>query len=355
MTSASYVAVSDSKGVRCTHQRPKLPNSAFFRSLLDADAGWTQAAEQFRWDESTGRRLRNGGFTALDRDLLRTSWIGLDPFESVAGDSRYLVVDSDYAVILLPAEGRVANRPLSQQLLWRYLPHFPVLAREPSAIYSLGAIRGHLAYKGEARGNYFEPIELSVSSRVQLEEMLSRVTAGIATRPGWELWLRGQPAEYLLADLVSEAERGICPWRSYRDPSLVPSLYRQIGAKVGRWEEYAEAWIELGEICDFVEADLEIPPFEVASHVQEYLAPFEIPWIVSGPDRPTHHYSPVFRSLQKLFFLQHYGLPSTVLDLTRDLDTALFFAKNQIRGESYVPVGPDARPILLCVHPAPGS
>ena len=60
--------------------------------------------------------------------------------------------------------------------------------------------------------------------------------------------------------------------------------------------------------------------------------------------RDYHH---TYRDLQRFFFLQHYGLPSNVLDITSDLDVALFFAQNSLQEGHCRPIDPEeCNPIL---------
>jgi len=51
-----------------------------------------------------------------------------------------------------------------------------------------------------------------------------------------------------------------------------------------------------------------------------------------------HDTHAAFRSLQAGLFLQHYGLESNVLDLTSDIDIALFFAQHRLANNKYVDV-----------------
>ena len=58
-------------------------------------------------------------------------------------------------------------------------------------------------------------------------------------------------------------------------------------------------------------------------------------------------YDHTYRDLQRFFFLQHYGLPSNVLDITNDLDVALFFAQNSFQDGHCHPVDPEeCEPVL---------
>ena len=59
-----------------------------------------------------------------------------------------------------------------------------------------------------------------------------------------------------------------------------------------------------------------------------YSGGFTVTQVQDGQVSEIHDYHPAFSGLQQSFFLQHYGLPSNILDITRSLDVGLFFAQN---------------------------
>jgi hypothetical protein len=69
-------------------------------------------------------------------------------------------------------------------------------------------------------------------------------------------------------------------------------------------------------------------------------------WSTIVNEQVSHDYHHAFRSIQNVFFLQHYGLPSTVLDITKSLDVALFFAQNRVSGNRFEPVDEDSNPVV---------
>lgn len=335
---------------------PDFPLFSVLPTTFEPREAWSELLSAYSLDDDHSRRLLRAGFSLLDRESVAFSVVG-DPFPTSV-ESRHLLIDQDYATVLLPpADGRRRNLFLAIRTLQHYRPHYPILDRESSAIFSLGAIRGHIGYHGALSGNYFEPIELTVSSRTELDDLVTRLRENLAHRPDLELWFRGQPTEYFSEDLTDLASSGICPWRSLRDPSLAPSLCRRLAGLWGQWGEYAAILLELAHSSIFLEEDLDIPAYKVRrlgtpalnSLGDEFdgITPELVgEWPGKGE---AHHYETTFRALQKMFFFQHYGLPSTVLDVTHDLDVALFFANHRIENHQYVRVGPDPARMLYII------
>jgi hypothetical protein len=331
---------------------PDFPAFSVLPTAFDPPLEWAYLLATYPLDHATIDRLLRGGFVPLDRESPAFGATG-DPFpESVR--SRYLLLDPDYLALLLPYEGgQVGNMMLARLTLQRYTPFYPILARDKSAIFSLGAIRGHLGYHQALRGNYYEPIDVTVASRAELDDLVARLRDNLADRPDFELWFRGQPREYLTGDLTAEAAERVCPWRSLRDPSLVPSLCRRLVERWGSWREYAAFLIEFYGYSTFLERDLDVPAFgrrPLGETPRERLARSFGGWdkwtMTDLQKQEAHDYYSTFRGLQKLFFFQHYGLASSVLDITHDLDVALFFAGHRVDDGRYIPVGPDPARIL---------
>ncbi len=332
---------------------PDLPLFSVLPTTFEPRETWPELLSAYSLDDAIIKRLLDAGFSPLDRDSVEWSGVVGDPFPTSI-ESRHLLIDRDYATVLLPPQGRqLRSQFLPVLTLQRYQPYYPVLESVSSAILSLGAIRGHLAYHGALRGNYFEPIELTVSSRAELNDLVARLQQNLASRPDLQLWFRGQPQEWLSEDLTDVALLGICPWRSVRDPSLVPTLFRKLRELWVGWKEYASILLEFGRFCTFLEEFLDIPAYELrlgpvpakllGSEFDGVAPRFTVEW---SNKEEAHDYEMTFRGLQKMFFLQHYGLESSVLDITHDLDVALFFANHQIENQRYVQVGPNPARIL---------
>jgi FRG domain len=324
-------------------------------TTFEPAAKWRDQLKYYGLGEDVLGSLLQSGFVPVDRELLARGVLG-DPFGTLGGEYRFLLIDPDYGVILFP-RGLVArkNMILGVRTVMRYSAGYPILQRDQTAIFSIGAIRGHLAYHAHLSGNYYEPIDVTVSTREELDDLVARLHANIASRP-WALWFRGQDREYLSADLVASAEAGVCPWRSFRDPSLVPSIFRTLARKVAEanWREVGNYLLDTGAFAGFIDERLRIPAYTLRDVEPEPVLgkQFGVSWTSTHSDaeEPPHDYHMTFRALQKMFFFQHYGLPSPVMDITRDLDVALFFANNRLDGRTYFPVGDDpARVIYIMV------
>jgi Flp pilus assembly protein TadD len=325
------------------------PFFALVPTTFEPRARWPELVAEYGFAEDVLTRLFEAGFVVLDRESPEFGFLG-DPF-SPSVTSRYLLADPDYAAVLLPHPGGPpGNANLAPLVHARYAEHYPIVGREPSALYSIGAIRGQLAFNG-VETEAFTPVQVTVSSRAQLDEILARIQANLADRPELTVWLRGQTCEYLTGDLTSDAERGICPWRSLRDPSLVPSLCRHLSALGGGWRDYASALIDWGWYATFIDTEFDVPVSEARDPLDRPRERLGDEWAAveftstrsTGEVRDYHR---VFRSVQKLFFFQHYGLPSPVLDITKDPDVALFFANHRIEDGRYVSVGPDPARVM---------
>jgi FRG domain-containing protein len=338
------------------HATPDLPLFSVLPTTFEDRDRWHELLAHYAFDDGVLDRLLEAGFVPLDRESAEFGVVG-DPFPPTV-PGRYLLLDSDYATVLLPPEsGRRRNASLERLARARYRQHVPVLDFEESALLSVGAIRGQQAYHGSLSGNYFEPVDVTVSTRSELESVVDRVRENLADQPEIAAWFRGQVREYLTDDLGTEAEQGVCPWRSLRDPSLTPSLCRQLSGLRGSWREYASLLVELGEYGTFLDDELDIPAFDLrppADRPDERLGAewgafaFSVQWDTGE----VHDYQHAFRALQRMFFFQHYGLPSTVLDITKDLDVALFFAQHRLENGRYVPVGSESAGVLyvLLLH-----
>jgi len=202
------------------------------------------------------------------------------------------------------------------------------------------------------------PYEFRVTKRAELDAIVRGLQTLVAKHPELELWMRGQDNEYLLDDLTEEAIMGICPWRSIREASLVPSLYRGLLGKLSDRREYGEYCLEFARLGLFLDHDLRLTPYSTRAPLD---APEELPgdhWGVTPPFASIRHdaagnptsvrdYHVVYRALQKLFFFQHYSLPSSILDVTSDLDVALFFARHKVVDRRYVRIDRASdRPVL---------
>ena len=258
------------------------------------------------------------------------------------GGKPAFAVDCHYGVAFDHA-GR--SHAVDDGMLRRYAREYPPIRMDPSHIFDIGPMRGQIALQGL----FDDPSEtptVRVGSRAALDELLNKIRGSLKSLPKWQLWLRGQPSEYLLPDARPEARAGVCPWRSVQDVSLVPSLYRNVGSRLEDQGEYCRWLLELHRYYLFAKETLGIPSFNTRAAgdtVRELLddkwggSRFTVTQSIGDEVVEHHDYHVAYRDLQAALFLQHYGLESNVLDITKDVDVALFFAQHRIVNGAYVP------------------
>jgi hypothetical protein len=291
------------------------PDSPFFHiapPTLCAPSGWWPLLKEFPIDESTGRKLLESGFMPFDRDRFLRRGLA-EPWYAMSPSRRVVYVDLDYGVLIFEKEqGGLEFAVLNPNEYQRYVQRYQGFENHWDVL-TLGQHRAQQLY---AAAGETPVLECEVGSRAELDAVIDRLSAGSEKFFNYRLWFRGQNSDRLLPDLTPEAKRGICPWRTVRNSSLVPSLYRPTGlvGRLGNWPEYCRFSIEYGQIASFMNQALDMPSLGEEGR------------------------SLAFRSIQGSFFLQHYGFPSTLLDITSDLDVALFFAQYKIDGETKVAV-----------------
>ncbi len=281
---------------------------------------WLELLQDSHIAPQTRERLLKSGFMPFDRKLLVRKAL-MDPFHDLDPQKRFVFIDTDYGVLVFEPDGSFAFRVLAESEFRRYRKHYSWMTSY-SDVFSVGQMRVEqlAAVSGDAAVFAHE-----VETRSGLDAVIATLKRGLDRFLNYELWYRGQTQDHLMSDLRKEASAGICPWRSMVDSSLVPSLYRELPKKLGDLREYGAYCLEHACFSHFLDASLSLPT-------------------MSDDDL-----SPAFRSLQRSFFLQHYGLPSGILDITHDLDVALFFAQNDFDAKTgrFVPVDFSAcRPVI---------
>lgn len=138
----------------------------------------------------------------------------------------------------------------------------------------------------------------------------------------------------------------VCPWRNVIDSSLVPSLYRQAWDGSSELTEYCSNLLIIQDYVLIMKSHLAMQPFTTGPRDGEACEKLSDAWVAyssgmsatqtdkDGRIIATRDYHPAFNGMQQAFFLQHYGLPSNILDVTHSVDVALFFAQNEVTGDS---------------------
>jgi hypothetical protein len=225
-------------------------------------------------------------------------------------------------VVLPPADGAIERDLLADQ---HYGQIFEGWVREARGIYGaysqLPLPAGH---QHATRGYHSVPYRLipriPVSDR---EELLAHLQRFRFADPKVFMLLRGQPQEYLLGR-ASRTNEVLFDRADATEPSLPPSSER--------------AGIDMNAL------------------LPEWLALLDgFLWAHSPEDKRDYlqRYSQTYpRALLGLSLAQHYGLPSAGLDVSGDLDIALFFALTRFRRQpgrlGLVPerIGPADEPVL---------
>ncbi len=294
----------------------------------------------------TVQSLLLAGFMPIHTSIVKETLEALNvKFEPTL---EYTLADTDYGIAVLPPGAHRRTVPLDIAMLQRYSLEFPEYFKNPSDIFDVGIFRGHHFYNGQIPGDP-SLLSLDVASRKELDRIVNRLFENSHAHKRYEICFRGQPKEYLLPDIREHALQGICPWRSVQDISLVPSLYRNIPERLANLASYCQRYFEIYKYYLFMKETLGIPTYTTRSPSQPVNELFNKKWgqwaefstVWSSADgelieqHDTHH---SFRSLQTSLFLQHYGLESNIVDITNDIDVALFFAQKELAGNGYVDV-----------------
>lgn len=302
---------------------------------------WPNLLKELYLDSTLVETLTSSGFMPFDRELFLKKSL-TDLFEALQLDATHTLIDLDYGILLCPHGTAIGNYPLDRGLLQRLQAVSPFFVQSPASVLAVGPIRAHYALHRTVP-SVPEAIEFEVSSRAELDQIIQRITDSCREFP-LQLWYRGQSRDYALADL--RAYEAVCPWRNVIDSSLVPSLYRQAWDGRTDLSDYCSKLHTIQEYVLFMKSHLAMQPYTTRSEDGEACEKLSDAWgayaggmSVTEADqdgRPvaTRDYHPAFNGMQQAFFLQHYGLPSNILDLTHSVDVALFFAQNEVTGDS---------------------
>lgn len=186
--------------------------------------------------------------------------------------------------------------------------------REGDALYGLTPALpvGPLEEHGNGR---FTRIPFRRIPRIEIlsfDEFLTIARGGVKRMNGYTLMWRGQGTEY---PLKRENEDKL---KLYGDIDVAePSLTSSASRSGVRFEEYMEGWMGLVDI--YIEERL--------AFLSKTYAPGTIATLRSDTEVWQSHYN---YKLWGFASAQHYGLPSTGLDLTSSAEVALFFALHKI-------------------------
>ncbi|NOQ27895.1 MAG: FRG domain-containing protein [Bacteroidales bacterium] len=317
-------------------------------TTIDNEKHWVKNTSTYRLiDKKKRKQLFENGFTILNREILEKKSL-VDIFGPLEISAENLILDNDYGLLLLPDGSKKKNFYLSVSELYRYVDHYPFLESQFSNIFSIGAIRAHSVLNNKID---FRPIEVEVKNKDELNSLISNLESKLSNQNSrLKLWFRGQDTDYLL-NKVEDKLLPHVPWRSSVDSSLVPSLYRSSKHISNDLKDYAQKVAEISELETALNNFLQIPKFkkkqDELESIKDYFKDsvwedsnslFSFTHVKDDKESEIHDYNPIYRALQTSLFLQHYGVPTNILDITKDIDVALFFAQTQYQNGEYVKI-----------------
>ena len=322
---------------------------------------WPSLLSSFSFpDGAVQRLLKDGRFMPLDLEMFDEQTSGQSFFEPLTRE-RHVLLDAEYGISPFKEDSPVwSNVAFTRLAVERLQPQYPEIAASRTRYLSLGAVRmARLMSEINGRTSPDMVTTVSVSHRQEIDNFLDHLQRQLGL---YQLWFRGQAEDHLLPNLQTEAQAGICPWRSLQDSSFIPMLYRELPKRLSDPKAYVAYCREYALYSMFLHADLSLVdytsrnPGDAAEEMLKggwsetlfqptftTLADGSIEMYMRSADAdprfsPTvdriRDYHPIFHGLQQVFFMQHYGLASNVLDITRSVDVALFFAQNEVDGKS---------------------
>lgn len=295
------------------------------------------------------------GFTVLDPGLYPLSDSTPDFFSALSdghlSDSSKHLLDPYYGTLVFLDENSPKHLFLVHDRwskLFRDVPPDAKSTRPSDALWQ-GVGFGQLLFADhlgqEARASYSDGRvpSVTVHDTHEFHLLVNRLVKWSRKAPKVRLWFRGQNQEYRLPDREALVGEGLAARWSATDASFVPSLYREIDRYSDDPEEYRKLVLEVGHwLC---RAEEVLPPaFTVRSPTGEAAEPFPgVPdlgwsshWTV-GSDEDTQEFVKDWHlggsQLQRGLILQHYGAPTSWLDITCDADVALWFANHRCSAE----------------------
>lgn len=299
---------------------------------------WTRKLiPQFNLTSDMFERLILNGFIIAESKFLHE--LPYDPYTKILGKDDQILIDADYGILCNCQTGKVSSMAMDLDFYQKYFNTYPNL-RNPVDLLEIGKILFYQINNLPYNKNHFT---YHIKNRNALDELINFWNSKIKQH-NLSIWYRGQTKEYFCSDLSSLAKNTkvkICPWRSIVDPALTPSLFRYNDIK-----DYAYKLSDLfryhGVLNEFFKTCFMSKRTDAACKEKLPLRFIDVELSVSsyidGKYVETHDYHHKYTELTRNLFSQHYGLESPILDLTSDIDIALFFAQNKIQNNSYVKI-----------------
>lgn len=330
------------------------PYYVYMPPTLRPQEHWVDDCRDLQIARGELSQLFSSGFMPMSREVFQKKTL-TDFFEALRINSDHTLVDTYYGLMLQKTETGMGNFLLDRAMLERMQQVHAHYKKSPASVLSIGAIRGHAAL-GDPQADAFSVREIPLSSRVELDRLITRVRVGLKGMSA-QLWFRGQSSDYRISKL-SGLEH-LCPWRHADDTSLIPSLYRQAWSGSGSRLDYARMLVDLESYILFMRDRLQLKEYTTRQGSSDSVEKLSAAWgsysggltatasDQAGNVTAIRDYHPGFSGLQQAFFLQHYGLPSNIMDITSDLDIALYFAQTRVSDGSVHALPEDEYPAVV--------
>lgn len=191
---------------------------------------------EFGYTQELSSRFISAGLSILSVPLL----LSYNPVLIFDLEEKDYLFDPFYGIIFWREGIRIRNTCLVIQNLAERIKKYPQFAfdllRNPVQILYEGVQMGHFLFQDKlskfvkSAYDIDKVPEIQVRTEDKFISLIENLQELSKKDPKVELWLRGQPHDYLMPERGDLAIKGIVPYSNYRDSSLVPSLYRDIQA-----------------------------------------------------------------------------------------------------------------------------
>jgi len=321
----------------------------------------------------------HAGLSALSRGLFTSYGIGqhmlFDAIEAPKDHPDLFLFDPLAGFILWTDNGKTRNFWLGNQRDILEVERMPaplksLFVQSHSDHFSLGkSLFTRMVGPLLRERRYFELDEADIPSiRVESQRDLDALADDLrdacqrAPLP-ISMFFRGQTNEYLLPDRSHLVKAGVTLYSDVRDHSVVPSLYRKYDQLLNdprHFRAFVSLLQDWGFCSDMVFGEparyttpsgepytpIAVPPDANATMTMHFAGgsnglrafedsgPYTL-WTVTGPDgviidQYQKFHRPGHDSIRRNLMLQHYGAPTSFIDVTHDVGVAEWFAFNRI-------------------------
>lgn len=262
-------------------------------------------------------------------------------------DTEYLF-DPYYGVRFRKIGDHIDNKCIENSRFIENLKHLPkheIVKLWKNKVNSLnvGVQAGKKTFRNNLGTKFLEDCkkdrvgELIVNTEEDFLNLVKLLKKCVRKKKNTELWLRGQPLDYIMYDRKELSRQGIVPYGNYTDSKLVPSIYRDIDERYDDNIKFSFLinsyfqWVQC--VYRFLGPNLVVRDINTQNKKNSTLINRHDPSIViESPDKKTIKvidWPLGLSTLKKGLLLQHYGAPTSWLDITKDPQVALWMATNR--------------------------